>query len=178
MIVALRRFLASVAAARPDMATIDELTASLNDWTSRLQAVAVDENDQVYARRSDLVGRGQATWPAVTFTHFDDNSLEGQVRFNRFFLGRNGVVHGGAIMLIFDEVAGRLAHMHDRPTARTAYLRTDFRAPAPIDVDLRIMARLTHEEGRKRFLQVELYHDTLLCAEAEVLMVRLLPGQR
>jgi acyl-coenzyme A thioesterase PaaI-like protein len=178
MINALRGFLAAIAGARPDSASVCELTRALEGWTDRLITFEVGEADQVYARRGDLVGRGQATWPPVRFTRFDEASLEGLVRFNRFFLGRNGVVHGGVVMLIFDEIAGRIAHFAGRAHARTAFLKVDFRAPAPIDVDLRINARFVREDGRKRFVRLELHHDEVLCAEAEALMVTLLPGQR
>jgi acyl-coenzyme A thioesterase PaaI-like protein len=173
----LRKFLAAFAGARPTLEQIAELAAVLKQWTGRLEDCQVAEEEQVYARRADLLGRGQATWPAVTFTAMDDVSLTGRVRFDRFSLGRNGVAHGGVITLLFDEIAGRLAHFGGRDRARTAYLRTDFRAAALIDTDLEISARFISEEGRKRLIQVQLHHGTVLCAEAEILMVALRPGQ-
>ena len=178
MIVALRSFLASVAGARPDLASISRLTTDLESWSSRLQTMQVGEADQVYARRPDLVGRGQATWPALSFTRCTSDVLEARVRFDRFFLGRNGVVHGGVITLIFDEMAGRLAQVGDKGIARTAYLRTNFRKPTPIDTDLTIIARYDREEGRKSFLNITLHDGETLYAEADVLMVRLQAGQQ
>ena len=178
MIVALRQFLRSLAGARPDSATIDGLASDLERWESRLDGFAVGEPDQVYARRADLVGRGQATWPVITFTHVDDDLVQAQVCFNRFFLGRNGVVHGGAIAMIFDEVTGYLANSGNRTMGRTANLNTNFRAPAPIEVDLQLTVRFLREEGRKRFLHVTLHHGETLCAEADALMIKLLPGQK
>lgn len=178
LIVELRRFLDSLAGAKPDAATIVEISSTLDRLTSRLDALAVEENEQVYGRRADLIGRGQATWPPVNYTAGDDIYLEGTVRFGRYFLGRNGVIHGGAVLFLFDEVAGRLANLGGRPVARTAYVRTDFRAPAPIDTDLIVTARLIREEGRKRFVRLELHDGARLCTEAEVLMVMLLPGQK
>jgi len=175
---ALREFLAAFAGARPGQSAIIALMRDLEKWTEDLKRVAVAEPDQVYARRVDLVGRGQASWPPVTFAAAGQGALEGIVRFGRFFLGRNGVAHGGAVALVFDEFVGRLAHTDGRPVARTAFLKVDYRAPTPIDTDLRISARITREEGRKRFLAVQLRHGDLLCAEAEALMVTLKPGQQ
>ncbi|MBA2935291.1 PaaI family thioesterase [Sphingomonas sp. CGMCC 1.13654] len=178
MIASLRAFLNRIAGGRPEEHDITALGADLDRWSTTLAEAAVEETEQVYGRRPDLLGRGQATWPAVRFTHLDDNSLEGVVTFDRYFLGRHGVAHGGAIAFLFDEIAGRLAHLGGRPMARTGYLRIDFRAIAPIEVELRISGRYLREEGRKRILRLELAHGDTLCAEAEVLMVTLKPGQR
>jgi acyl-coenzyme A thioesterase PaaI-like protein len=178
MIVKLQDFLNAVAGARPDSATTEALTGALEAWTGRLDAFAVAEKEQVYGRRRDLVGRGQATWPAIRYTRLDEDSFEGVVTFGRYFLGRNGVVHGGVIMLVFDEAAGRLAHLAGRSMARTAFLRSDFRSVAPIEVELALRGGYVSEEGRKRRMHIELRHGETLCAEAEALMVALREGQR
>jgi len=178
MILALRGFLDSLAGGRPDAATMQAITGALSEFSSRLEGFTVTEDDQVYGRRVDLVGRGQATWPAIRFTQSDETCLQGNVTFGRYFLGRNGVAHGGAILFSFDEMAGRLANLGNRTIARTAFVRTDFRAPAPIDTELQISSRFVREEGRKRFVRIELHHGEQLCAEAEVLMVALLQGQQ
>jgi acyl-coenzyme A thioesterase PaaI-like protein len=178
MIVSLRRLLNSVAGAKPDAPAITALTADMDAWSDRLNAFAIDEDHRIYGRRRDLVGRGQATWPAVFYTRFDNDSLEGVVTFDRYYLGRNGVVHGGVIMQVFDEVAGRLAHLAERTMARTAFLKTDFRAVAPIEVELQLSGHYIQEEGRKRRMSIELRNGDILCAEGEALMVALKPGQR
>ncbi len=177
MIVRLRAFLDAVAGSRPDAATIEALSRDIDAWARRLGTCAVGEAEQIYSRRGDLVGRGQVTLPAIRYTHLERDALEGLVTFGRYFLGRNGVVHGGVVMLVFDEVAGRLAHLGGRSLARTAYMRSEFRAVAPVDVELAVSGRYTKEEGRKRLLRLELRHGDILCAEAEALMVALRPGQ-
>ena len=154
MMESLRHFLDIMAGSRPDEATLLELKDTLDAWSARLAGQQVPEADQLYARRSDLPGRGQANWPPVTITRFDENAFAGDVTFGRFFLGKNGMVHGGAVSYLFDEMSGRMAQTHGRPASR-----------------------ITREEGRKRFLRLELRHGETLCAEAEVLMVALKPGQ-
>lgn len=173
----LRRFLAAFAGGRISAEEYGHLNDDLLPWVERLEAAAVPEPEQVYARRGDIAGRGQVTWPTIHITRAESDRLEGNVRFDRFYLGRNGVVHGGAVLLLFDELAGRAANMGDRPLSRTAYVKADFRAPVLINTDLRVSARVVREEGRKRFVRLELFQDEVLCTEGEVLMVTLRAGQ-
>jgi hypothetical protein len=66
MIDTLRRLLATTAGARPDLGTIREITTSFQSAAESLQRFTVAEPEQVYARRIDLAGRGQATWPMIS----------------------------------------------------------------------------------------------------------------
>jgi acyl-coenzyme A thioesterase PaaI-like protein len=176
MIETMREFLDTLAASRPDEATIAALDATLAGWSQRLGSFATDEWRQIFARRVDLVGRGQTMVPAIAYEEESGSTLRASVAFGRYFLGGNGAAHGGAVALMFDEVLGRLANV-GRPVARTAYLRTDFRSITPIDVKLDIRARFVSEEGRKRVVRAELHDGETLCAEAEGLFVALKPGQ-
>ena len=175
-IVALRDFLTQLAGANPDPATLAELGAVCRQWSARLAPFAVDEAQQIYARVIETPGRGQVTWPAVAYTTLDRDAVSGQVIFNRFFLGSGGAAHGGAIAFVFDEVAGRLAHMGHRRFARTAYLHVEYRSLTPIDVELTVDACFVGEERRKRLMHIELRDHDRLCAEADVLMVEIRPA--
>jgi acyl-coenzyme A thioesterase PaaI-like protein len=173
----LRGFLASFAGARPDATQMERLEAVLTTWEGELEARKVDEDRQVYAQRPNIAGRGQVTCPAVIYTDVGDDTLRARVRFDRFFLGSNGAAHGGAVAFVLDEVAGRLCHLGGRSTARTAYLNMNYRSITPIDTDLDILGVIEREDGRKRFLRVEIRKEETLCAIAEVLMVALKVGQ-
>jgi acyl-coenzyme A thioesterase PaaI-like protein len=153
------------------------LAADVDRWTTELAGVAVSEKDQVYGQRTDLDSRGQIATPQVNYTHIGVDDLKATVLFDRLLLGSNGAAHGGAIAFLFDEVAGRLCHLAGRPTARTAYLRTNYRMVTPIDQLLDLDGRIEREEGRKRFLRLTLRQDGKVCADAEALMVALEPGQ-
>jgi acyl-coenzyme A thioesterase PaaI-like protein len=177
MIETLRGFLDRLAAAKPDEATLGELAGDLGSWSRRLEPLAVEETQQIFSRRHDLVGRGQTMSPPFTVIEGDDTAVRGRVTFGRYFLGGNGAVHGGAIPLLFDEVMGRLANAGNRARARTAYLNTDYRSITPIGVELEIKAWFVFERGRKRLLRGELRHGETLCAETEGLFVMLKPGQ-
>jgi acyl-coenzyme A thioesterase PaaI-like protein len=98
--------------------------------------------------------------------------------FSRFHVGGNMAVHGGILPLLFDHTFGMIAHAAGRPISRTAFLHVDYRKITPIDVPLLVRGRVTSAEGRKAFVSAELVDasETLL-AEANGLMIRLLPGQ-
>ena len=177
MIDALRTFLDDVAGARIDPATSDALRADLARWSGTLADHRVGERDQLFARRTDLAGRGQTMAPALRVVAGDDREVSGTVTFGRYFLGGNGAAHGGAIPLLFDEVLGRLANTGRRPPARTAYLHVNYRSITPIDVELQVTGRVESTSGRKHVLRAELRHGDVLCADAEGLFVELLPGQ-
>ena len=172
-----REFLDALAAARPDPAGLDDLTATVAGLRSELEAVAVSESEQVFSRRVDLPGRGQVLAPPFHEIERTDTSFAGTVRFGRYYLGRNGAVHGGAISLVFDELLGRFSNTMEGLPARTAYLHVNYRAVTPIDTDLQLRARLVRHEGRKFFITGEIANGDVVCADAECLFVQLRPGQ-
>jgi acyl-coenzyme A thioesterase PaaI-like protein len=86
-------------------------------------------------------------------------------------------MNGGVTPLIFDEIMARLANDSGRPWARTAYLNVNFRAPAPLDVELRVEAEYLRQDGRKRFMRGTMYHGEVLVADADGLWVELKPEQ-
>lgn len=177
MIDSARTFLDRLAAARPDAATIAALEADLARWSRTLEGFATDEAHQYFAMQSDTPGRGQTMAPRLVIETTGAEKSAGHVTFGRYFLGRNGAVHGGAIPLVFDEIMGRLAGSGDRLPARTAYIHVDYRAITPIDRPVQVAAWFESEEGRKRNLRAELRDGDTLCAEAHGLFVQLKPGQ-
>ena len=177
MVDQLRTLLDRVAGAAPDAATVARTTATLAELNEVFAACQVDEPRQLSGRLVTVPGRAQLAVPPLHIDHLDDHHLVGHVRYGRHFLGSNGVVHGGAIPLLFDDVLGRFALAGGRSRSRTAYLHVDFRSVTPIDTDLRLEAHFDREDGRKRHLSASLHHGDRLCAEATALFVALRPGQ-
>jgi acyl-coenzyme A thioesterase PaaI-like protein len=175
MMESLRDFLDKVAVARPDDATLDALASDLQTWSHKLTAPAADEPEPAFAYWPDLPGRGRALTPPFVVTGEDDRSVRGSVTFGRHFGGK--AVHGGVVPLLLLDVLGHLVNAADRPRSRTAYLRTDFRAPTPVGPELSVSAWIVSEVGRKRLLRGEIRHGDTLCAEAEGLFVALRPDQ-
>lgn len=177
MIDQLRELLDRVAGAAPSAELVTRTTKSVAELNAALAACEVDEPDQLSGRLVTVPGRAQLAAPALHVDEIDDDHMTGRVRFGRHFLGSNGVVHGGAIPYLFDDLLGRLALAGGRSRSRTAYLHVDYRSVAPIDTELGVEAHFDREEGRKRFVRGMLSDGDRVCAEATALFVALEPGQ-
>jgi acyl-coenzyme A thioesterase PaaI-like protein len=173
---ALRVLQDRITGAAPSAKLAAEVSRTLTDLAVQLGEYAVDEPDQI-ADQVEVPGRAQALVPVVHLDEQDERHAAGRVTFSRFYLGRNGAAHGGAIPLVFDDVLGRLSGAGGRPPSRTAYLHVNYRAITPVGRELQVTARFDREEGRKRFLSGELRDGGTLCADVEGLFVALRPGQ-
>ncbi|MGZ4511977.1 MAG: PaaI family thioesterase [Mycobacterium sp.] len=140
-----------------------------------------DEGKAPAGRTPDLPGMGSLLLPPWTLTKYAPDGVEMTGYFSRFHVGGNHAVHGGVLPLLFDHMFGMVSHAAGRPISRTAFLHVDYRKITPIDAPLAVRGRVTSTEGRKAFVAAELVDarglsDAVL-AEANGLMVRLLPGQ-
>lgn len=178
MIAELRELLDRVAAAAPTAEVVAATTKAAAELNACLAEHEVDEPAQFSGRLLTVPGRAQLAGPALHVDELDEHRMSGHVRFGRHFLGSNGIVHGGAIPLLFDDLLGRFSLVGGRPRSRTAFLHVDYRSVAPIDTDLRVTAWFEREEGRKRYLGGALHDGARLCAEGSALFVALRPGQR
>ena len=106
------------------------------------------------------------------------DGVELTVQFSRFHVGGNYAVHGGVLPLMFDSMFGMVIHASGRPISRTGFLHVDYRKVTPIDTPLAMRGWVDKTEGRKAFVNAELRDpDGNLLAEANGLMIMLLPGQ-
>ncbi len=176
MIEALRLVQERITAASPPHDVVAETADALEKLAVTLAPFEVDEGRQIAARRIDLPGRGQALVPLTQLDEWDDEHVSARVTLGRFYLGAGGAAHGGVLGLVFDELLGRLANT-GRSRSRTAYLHVNYRAITPTGPELRVSARVTRIEGRKRFLTGTIHHGDTLTADAEGLFVELRPGQ-
>ncbi len=137
-----------------------------------------DEGKAPAGRTPDLPGMGSLLLPPWTLTKYAPEGVEMTGYFSRFHVGGNHAVHGGVLPLLFDHMFGMVSHAAGRPISRTAFLHVDYRKVTPIDAPLAVRGRVTSTEGRKAFVAAELLDgDEAVLAEANGLMVRLLPGQ-
>lgn len=181
MVEALRQFLDALTSALLDAEQLARLTADLDSWTQILRERQVGEQERLWGHWVDAPGRGQALVPRLEDEALDlgeTSRMSARVSFGRFFVGENGVVHGGAIGLMFDDALGWLSLRADHAPTRTAYLKIDYRSPALVDRPLTVTGEVSRVEGRKRFVHGALHDGDRLCAEAEALLVELRPGQR
>jgi acyl-coenzyme A thioesterase PaaI-like protein len=94
------------------------------------------------------------------------------ILFPERFCGVAGVVHGGVVSMLFDEVLGSVANHAPGDWWATASLRVDYRAPSPTGEMLTAIVHHPLREGRKCTVRAELYAGDVLCAEAEGLFVK------
>jgi acyl-coenzyme A thioesterase PaaI-like protein len=177
MIDELRELLDRVATAAPSAEVVADTIKAVAELNAWLGEAEVDEPDRLAGRVPTALGRAQLAVPALHLDEVDEQHTSGHVRFGAHFMGSNGVVHGGGIPMLFDDVFGRLSVVGGRSRSRTAYLHVDYRSVALIDVDLRVEAWFEREEGRKRYLKGTLHDGDRLCAEASGLFIALRPGQ-
>jgi acyl-coenzyme A thioesterase PaaI-like protein len=182
------RFVAAMRRLQDLAVSADPADEVWDDAADRAAALAellgpfqADEGKAPAGRTPDLPGMGSLLLPAWTLTRYQPDGVEMTGCFSRFHVGGNHAVHGGVLPLLFDHMFGMISHAAGRPISRTAFLHVDYRKITPIDVPLLVRGRVTRAEGRKAFVAAELVDaegsgDTLL-AEANGLMVRLLPGQ-
>lgn len=106
----------------------------------------------------------------------DNGRAVGSVTFGRSFEGAPGVVHGGFVAAIFDEVLGFAQGFSGRP-GMTGTLTITYRAPTPLLTELRIEGSFDGTEGRKIHTSGKLYAGDTLLAEARGLFISLTDEQ-
>ena len=130
---------------------------------------ATSGDPQAFLDNSPIMGKANPLAPPLTLTPADGR-VTGHCRFGRAYEGPPGHVHGGYIAAAFDEVLGMVQAMTGNP-GMTGTLTVRFRAPTPLHADLRFEGELDRVEGRKIFTAGRLFHDEVLCAEAEAVFV-------
>ena len=84
----------------------------------------------------------------LSYVKDSEDSVIGTGIIDPMFAGPPERVHGGSQALIIDEVMGALNRMRGRQ-AFTAYLKVDYRGPAPLGVPITFRAWLDSVDGRK-----------------------------
>ena len=84
----------------------------------------------------------------LSYVKDSEDSVIGSGIIDAMFAGPPERVHGGIQALIIDEVMGALNRMRGRQ-AFTAYLKVDYRGPAPLGVPITFRAWLDSVDGRK-----------------------------
>lgn len=179
------RFVAAMRALQDLAVSADPGDDLWDDAADRAEALVrllgpfqADEGKAPAGRTPDLPGMGSLLLPPWTLTKYAPDGVEMTGYFSRFHVGGNHAVHGGVLPLLFDHMFGMVSHAAGRPISRTAFLHVDYRKVTPIDAPLSVRGRVTSTEGRKAFVAAELLDgDEAVLAEANGLMVRLLPGQ-
>ncbi len=167
----------AVAGAVPPENVVAEASALIARATDLLRPHEVPESEQLFGRLLTLASRGQTFSPPLWIDDYVDGVVTASTRFGRFHSGNNGVVHGGAIALMFDDALGRTADIVGGGRSRTASLTVDYRSLTPLERPLDVSVQTVEHNGRKRVLHGTLSDDGRLCAEATGLFLEMRPDQ-
>jgi uncharacterized protein (TIGR00369 family) len=112
---------------------------------------------------------------------FDDNGVdEVRVKYtvDDQYQGYPGVVHGGVVAAMLDEVAGRVMMIDDHNRFfMTAKMTLRYRRPVPTETELTMVGRLLNESRRAVQAHAEIrLPDGSVAAEAEVTLVPMVDG--
>ena len=157
-----------------------ELETEVADRLDELNALlaAYQDGERYDSFRTDLPGRGHPLIPPYIVDEAVPGAVRGRVTFTRFHLGGGAAAHGGVPPLFYDDTLGRVVNEGRAGTARTAYLKVDYRQVTPLDVELFWDVTLDRVDGRKRFATGRITDaDGTVLTEAESLFVELRPGQ-
>ena len=184
---ALRRIIEGVITKHPDEAemaglatrleAIADAFSSMPEKTSRSGFASKMSSEDVrdFIEFSPLTGISNPVAAPLDIWVEDGKAL-GQVNFGKRFEGAPGLVHGGHVAAIFDELLGFAQGFSKRP-GMTGTLTITYRAPTPLLTDLRLEGTYDGMEGRKIFTSGRLYAGELLLAEAKGLFIALTEEQ-
>ncbi len=88
-----------------------------------------------------VVGHGNPIAPPVAFTKHDTDGVRAEVRFGTVYEGAPGLVHGGMLALVMDQVFGE-AGIAAKVAGMTVGLELRYAAPTPVLKDLVLEAHV------------------------------------
>jgi acyl-coenzyme A thioesterase PaaI-like protein len=168
---ALRALQDAYSEASAPRSVLHAIARDLDRAAKLLARYAVPESRRIAGRRNDLAGSGQVLVPVLDYIETGAHRVAARVTCGALYLGSGGALHGGVAPLIFDDVLGQLAAAGGGHGVRTAYLHVNYRALAPVGVELGVTGRIDRIEGRKLWLSSELTLNGVTLADAEGLFV-------
>jgi acyl-coenzyme A thioesterase PaaI-like protein len=133
-------------------ALAQEISAILERRTRPLEQVPeVDDLERSIRVFNPVIGAGNPVSPPLEILPTDGGSVA-RAAFDRRFEGPPGLLHGGVIALLFDQVLGSAATLAGR-WGMTAFLTVQYRRAVPLDREVVLTGRITRTEGRKTFIE-------------------------
>jgi hypothetical protein len=169
-----RRIISLVLQMEAPSAEVAELAETLEGAEAGLAALtpgdprprvgaATDADGRVYLDHSRNIGDYDPAFPVYEISVAGDRAT-GTVRFPPLYEGPPGLVHGGFLALLFDQIIQH--HNCDvGQTGKTIGLEVRYSAPTPLLAELRFEIERTLE-GRRIESTARLFHGETLCATA------------
>jgi len=184
---ALRRIIDGLIMKRPTPEAIAMCAEQLEALATQLEAMPdkpartsfghrmKPEDVRDFLEFSPLVGHANPIAPPLEIW-VENGMARGRVHFGRRFEGAPGVVHGGYVAAIFDELLGFVQGFAKQP-GMTGTLTITYRAPTPLLTELTLEGNLEGTEGRKIHTVGRIYAGTTLLAEARGVFITLTEEQ-
>jgi acyl-coenzyme A thioesterase PaaI-like protein len=139
-----------------DADQLNEAAIALDRVRDRLAAAPRHErlHDSPFHPMSIVGGTAHPIAPQLR-VRADGDGVAGTVTLGPAYEGGPGLVHGGVLSLLIDHTMGQALFVAGH-AAMTVSLEVRYRAPTPLDTELRVSARLARVEGRKLFVDAEI----------------------
>jgi acyl-coenzyme A thioesterase PaaI-like protein len=126
---------------------------------------------ETFHERSPIVGLANPLAPPAELEHFpEEGRVAGRVEFGKAFEGGPGLVHGGFLAALLDEVLG-VVTVYSGSTGMTGEYTLRYHAPTRIKVPLRFEARFDRAEGRKLHVSGDLWDGETRTVSARGLFI-------
>ena len=119
---------------------------------------------------SPIIGRLNPASPPAEFW-VEGVEVHGRMNLSAVYAGPPGMVHGGIIAMVFDELLGVVNVVNDKG-GYTGTLKVIYRRPTPLLKEITLRAWPSGGEGRKLFASGEMICDGVVTASAEGIFVR------
>jgi acyl-coenzyme A thioesterase PaaI-like protein len=166
---------AELAAAAAEVERLaDRLAAAAGEGRRQLVVPGRQARVRDFLPASPVIGAANPIAPpaevwSVT-TEDGRRELAGRVTFGFAYEGAPGLVHGGVLAMVCDDMLGAANMMAGEPGV-TAMLTVRYRKPVPVATELTLQARLVERSGRKITTWGGILVDGEVLAEGEGLFI-------
>ena len=119
---------------------------------------------------SPIIGRLNPASPPAEFSA-EGVEVHGRMNLSAVYAGSPGLVHGGIIAMVFDELLGVVNVVNGRG-GYTGTLNVKYHRPTPLMEEISLRGWPAGSEGRKLFASGEMIYDGQVTASAEGIFVR------
>lgn len=168
-----------------DDALLRELEAPLHGVAERLDRA----KGMPRADSGSVIGRGYYAWvgpvagranaiapPFALWIDQAEGAAFGRGSFRKMHEGAPGIVHGGMLSAVIDELLGRATVLSGGP-GMTARLSVRYLQPTPIQQPLELKGWIERTSGRRLFMKCEVRCGDIMTARADGLFIRV-PTER
>jgi acyl-coenzyme A thioesterase PaaI-like protein len=171
---AVRRVMEAAVLTGADEPTLSEIADELHAISARLAGDGLRDSmpwpDEESMRRghrpySPVIGAANPLAPPLVVRVLDDGSVVGECTMRPIHEGPPGVVHGGWVATLLDQLRGH-ANAAAGAGGFTAQLTIRYLRPTPYGVPLTVRARTDEVDGRRVFASGEIVANGEVTAEA------------